>query len=198
MKNRPLATISLILGATLMTMMAPVFDSSVYGINGHPTEWMSFMPSAPLRNSGIGILLSPFIHMNWQHLLTNMIFLTPVALMIERKAGRGYLWLRFFLLHLFVLSALYAAQFIIPMEGKAFLGASHVVTGMFTFWGLTTRSKGMLFLSIAMVAGSAWQSQDSLTIAAHLTGATMGIMLFVVSSLLKKLRLQGANQTIIV
>lgn len=178
------ATISLLAAATIVTLLSPVFDSSVYGVNGHPTEWLSFLPSAPFRHGGLSIILSPFIHLNLQHLFMNLIFMAPISLMIERKENKWFLLGTFFILHFLVLASL----MFVPAHGKAFLGMSHTVLGLYMFWGLFNKRPGPIVLALVMLGASLVESQNMMATVAHTSGAAMGFVLWGAGSLWKKFR----------
>jgi len=193
MNHRPVATISIILISFAVTLMAPIFDSSVYGVNGHPTEWLSFLPSEPFRHMGLSLVVSPFLHINFQHLITNMIFLAPVAMMMERKKSGFFLILHFFLIHSQVLLLLVMVNFLFPIDGKAFLGSSHVILGLYTFWSLANKKYGMLFFALLVLSVGLWQSQSPLTLLAHALGFIVGIEILLLGRLRDKLRSKSSH-----
>ena len=193
MKNRPIATLCFILTAILITFFAPLFDVSIYGLKGHPKEWLSFLPNSPWRHYGGSLLASPFLHMSWEHLLTNLVLFIPIAMMIERKRSGLYLAGIFFLLHFKVLVSLWVVQFFIPLEGKAFLGVSHVIIGLFSFWSLSTKRYGLLVFALLILIVGQWQLQSTSTLLAHALGFTMGVLLFFLGRSRDKLRPQRAN-----
>jgi membrane associated rhomboid family serine protease len=193
MTKKPIATISLILTSIITTIAAPIFDYSIYGINGHPTQWLSFMPSAPFRHYGMGILGSPFIHLSLEHLATNMILFIPIGMMIERKKSGSFLFYKFGLIHVLVLSALLIIQVGFSFEGKSFLGSSHIVLGLYCYWSLTNKNYFLLFWTILLIVLGLWQSQGLETLMSHLTGMFVGCLLFAIGKLGSKLRLKSSN-----
>jgi membrane associated rhomboid family serine protease len=193
MKTRPLATISFILLSIIITFMAPIFDSSIYGVNGHPTEWLSFLPSSPFRRMGLSLIFSPFLHINFQHLLTNMVFFTPVAMMMERKRSGVFLALNFFAIHFQVLLLLVVVNLFFPLYGKAFLGSSHVIIGLYSFWSLTNKKYGMLFFAFLILAVGLWQTQSPLTLLAHGLGFMVGIELLLLGRFWGKFGPKSSN-----
>ncbi len=192
MNYRPVVTIVLILVSFLATLVAPIFDSSFYGENGHPTEWLSFLPTVPLRQSGLTLIFSPFLHINLSHLLTNMVILLPVALMIERKISGRKLILFFSLIHFQVLLLLVLADVFMSLEGKAFLGSSHIVIGLYTFWALNQKKYGMLFMPLLVLGIGIWNSH-SLTFLAHMLGFIVGVELLFLCRLWERVRPQHSN-----
>lgn len=193
MKNRPIATISFVLFSVLVTFVAPIFDSSLYGVNGHPSEWLSFMPSMPFRHMGLSLILSPFLHLNFQHLVTNTILFIPVAMMVERKNSGRNLALNFFLIHFQVLFFLIFVTLFYPLEGKAFLGSSHVIIGLYSFWSITNKKYNLLYFSILILAVGLWQDQSHLTTLVHVLGLLTGLELSVFCRLRSKLRSKSTN-----
>ena len=192
MKQRPLITISLILISLVITLMAPIFDNSIYGFNHHPTEWLSFSPNAPLRHWGLSLIFSPFLHMNFVHVLTNMIFFIPVGMMIERKESGRFLAVSFVLLHALVLLLLVMVNLFFSLEGKAFLGTSHVVIGLYTFWSLKTKNFALLFWPLFIIGWGLWEPQPMILLA-HTLGLFAGIKLFFWSRLWDKFRSQRSH-----
>lgn len=184
--NRPVATISFILTTLAVTFMAPAFDSSFYGVNGHPTEWLSFLPEDPFRQSGLSLLLSPFLHINFLHLMTNMIIFIPVALMMERKKSGSFLALNFFLIHFQVLLLLVLINYVFPLHGKAFLGSSHVIIGLYTLWGFSNKKYGLLAVPLLVLAIGLWDS-NSLSLLAHALGFVVGVELLFLGQIWSKL-----------
>jgi membrane associated rhomboid family serine protease len=173
--------------------MAPIFDSSIYGVNGHPTEWLSFLPSSPFRRMGLSLIFSPFLHINFQHLLTNMVFFTPVAMMMERKRSGVFLALNFFAIHFQVLLLLVVVNLFFPLYGKAFLGSSHVIIGLYSFWSLTNKKYGMLFFAFLILAVGLWQTQSPLTLLAHGLGFMVGIELLLLGRFWGKFGPKSSN-----
>lgn len=192
MNYRPLVTMALVLTSLIVTLVAPIFDSSFYGVNGHPTEWLSFSPDAPLRHYGLSLIFSPFLHISFLHLLTNMVVFMPVAMMIERKKSGSNLILRFLFIHFKVLIILVIVNALFPLGGKAFLGSSHVVVGLYTFWALNQKKYGMLLVPLLVLGIGLWDF-SSLTFLAHILGFLVGVGLFFLGSLLSKLRLKSSN-----
>lgn len=193
MKNRPITTICFIAVTFLVTFVAPIFDSSLYGVQGHPTEWLSFLPNAPLRHLGASLLFSPFIHVNFEHLMINLFFFVPMAMIIERKRSGTFLLFSVSLIHFQVLLALFVLSSIFPLEGKAFLGLSHIIVGLFSFWSLTNKKYGLLFLALLIIGVGQWQSQNELTLLAHGLGLVFGVELFFLGRFQNKQRLHGTN-----
>lgn len=193
MNHRPLATISFILISFAVTLMAPIFDSSVYGVNGHPTEWLSFLPNDPFRHMGLSLVVSPFLHINFQHLISNLFFFAPVAMMMERKKSGFFLILHFFLIHSQVLLLLVMVNFLFPIGGKAFLGSSHVIIGLYTYWSLASKKYGMLFFALLILGVGLWQSQSPLTLLAHALGFIVGVEILLLGRLRDKLRSKSSN-----
>lgn len=190
MNNRPVATITLILMSIAVTIAAPAFDSSFYGFNGHPAEWLSFSPEAPFRHMGMGLIFSPFLHIHFWHLVTNIVVLIPVALMMERKKSGLYLVLEFIAIHLQVLIMLVLLHSVFPMEGKAFVGNSHVVAGLYTFWSLNRKKFRLLILPLSVIAIGLWDS-NSLSLIAHILGCLAGIVLYLLTVFGTKLALRA-------
>lgn len=193
MKNRPLASLALLALAVLVTFVAPIFDSSLFGVKGHPTEWLSFLPNAPFRLGGLTLFFSPFIHLNPEHLFTNLVMLVPISLMIERKRSAAFLIACFFIIHCQVLLYLWAISFFDAWEGKAFLGMSHVIVGLFSFWSLTNKKAGLFILALLVLGLGQWQAPNTLTFLAHFLGILTGIELFFLSSLYHRTRTKSAN-----
>lgn len=177
----------------VITFGAPAFDSSLYGVNGHPVEWLSFSPGSPFRHLGLSLLLSPFIHLNALHLFTNLAFFLPVALMIERKRSGPILALYFFSIHFMVLLTLVGIENLFSLEGKAFLGSSHIIVGLYGFWSIANKKYGMLFVALVMIAAGLWENQSPFTLLAHGLGLIGGLLLPAADRLRSKLRPQGAN-----
>lgn len=192
MKYRPLATITLVLASFLVTFIAPIFDYSFYGENGHPTEWLSFLPSAPLRQAGLTLLFSPFLHINLTHFLTNMFFFLPVAMMVERKKSGMKLFLFFIMIHLETLLLLFITNAFIPLEGKAFLGSSHIVMGLYTYWALNQKKYGMMLIPLLVLSIGMWNSHG-LTLLAHMLGFIVGVELSIIGRLRERIGPQSAN-----
>ena len=124
MNKKPIATISFILLSIAGFFIAPIFDYSVYGVNGHPNEWLSFLPNSPLRNMGLSLIFSPFLHINFAHVMSNLIFFIPVAMMMERQKSGIILTINFCLIHFQVLFLLFLLGLIAPIGDKAFLNVS--------------------------------------------------------------------------
>ncbi len=192
MKQRPLVTIGLILFCLLVTLMIPTLDTSIYGFNGDPLSWLSFSPTDPWRIWGLSILLSPFVHLNLWHLFTNLIFLVPLALIIERRRSPAQLVIILVCIHLAGLLCLLALGAGIPLEGKLFLGSSQVLAGLYTFWALEEKKFAYLLIPGGILLSGLWQGQDQLTILAHGAGVIGGVLLIFSNALRKKL---GAKRT---
>lgn len=192
MNYRPIATFFFILASILVTFVAPIFDSSFYGENGHPTQWLSFLPGDPLRQSGLTLLLSPFLHINLSHLLTNIIIFLPVALMMERKISGRRLILDFSLIHFQVLLLLVLVNAFIPLEGKAFLGSSHIVIGLYTFWALDQKKYGMLLMPLLVLGIGIWNSHTP-TLLAHMLGFIVGVELLFLRRFWERVRPDSSN-----
>lgn len=188
MNSRPLTTIAFLVLSFGITIGASVFDSSLFGHDGHPTLWLSFMPEDPFRLYGLSIIFSPFLHLGLQHLITNFILLVPVAMMIERKKSGPFLAGLFVTLHLIILATMILLHQFKSMTGAGFLGMSHVIIALITYWSLSTKRYGMLMFAAFILAMGWWQSQSSLTILAHAIGLIVGALLFAVSSSWQKLR----------
>lgn len=187
MNHRPVASIALILLSFAVTFIAPTFDSSFYGLDGHPSGWLSFSPQDPLRHMGLSLILSPFLHVNLIHLMTNVIVFIPVAMMMERKKSGSYLTFQFFLIHFLVLILLVLSNLLFPMGNKAFLGSSHIITGLYTFWALANKKYGLLVLPLFIISIGLWENQ-SLTLLSHSLGFFAGVIFLILGRLHEKLR----------
>jgi membrane associated rhomboid family serine protease len=86
-----------------------------------------FIPAAPFRHFGIGILTSPFIHSSWTQLVANMAFLFMFGKGVEDVMGR-----RQYLASYFICS--WAGEafhwYFHPQSTLALIGASRAVTGL--------------------------------------------------------------------
>lgn len=187
MKYRPFASVSLILLSFVVTVMISILDTSIYGINGHPTQWLSFLPHDPLRHMGLSLFISPFLHINLMHALFNMIFFIPLALMIERKKSGKFLAFSFFLHHALVLLSLVIVDLFFSLEGKAFLGSSHVITGLYIFWALYNKNYALLFWPL-LIIGIGLREPQPLILLAHSLGLLVGVIVFYVIRLWDKFR----------
>jgi len=185
MSYRPVATIIIILISFAVTFMAPVFDTSVYGINGHPTEWLSFLPSTPWRHKQLSLFFSPFLHINFLHFINNMVMFTPIAMIIERKKSGFFLILTFFSIHFHVLLLLVLINVLSPMGNKTFLGSSHVIIGLYTFWSLSNKKYSMLFWPLLVIAIGLWDGH-SLSLLAHVLGFIVGVEHLLIGRLCNK------------
>lgn len=177
MKYRPFVSLSFILLSFIVTVMITILDTSIYGINGHPTQWLSFTPHEPLRHMGLSLLISPFLHINFMHVLVNMILFIPLALMIERKKSGKFLAVAFFLNHTLVLLLLVLVDLFFSLKGKAFLGSSHVVVGLYTFWALYNKNYALLFWPLLIIGVGFWEPQP-LTLLTHSLGLLAGVKIF--------------------
>lgn len=186
MKTRPYATITLILLSLIVTLIAPAFDSSIYGVNGSPLQWWSFMPTDPFRQFGLTLLLAPFLHINFEHLLINTILLVPVGLMIERKLSAKHLVLSFLGIHLLAMMLLIASSIFINLSTASFLGTSHIVVGLYAYWAILNRKFSLLIFAAGVLIAGFWQNQNPLTILAHGLGIASGVILFGLGRLRRK------------
>lgn len=176
MNKQPIATISLSLLIIAITTLAPLLDTSIYALNEHPTMWMSFMPSTPLRYMGLTFVSSPFIHLNLEHLAVNLFFFIPIGMMVERKKTRGYLLLLYTVIHLLVLLSLAFIDNFYSFQMKSFLGSSHIVIGLYSYWFIKNRKFGSLLMTIIILIAGLWQTQSPLTILAHGLGFFAGVV----------------------
>ncbi len=193
MKQRPWVTIALIILCLLVTLLIPALDTSIYGFSGDPLSWLSFSPTDPFRFWGLSILLSPFVHLNFSHLFTNLIFLVPLALIIERRRSPGQLAMVLGFLHIAGLLCLLLLGAAIALNGKMFLGSSQVLAGLYTFWALGEKKFAFFLIPAGIIVSGLWQGQDQLTILAHGAGVVSGMMLVLVSGSRKKLGAKSAN-----
>lgn len=191
--KRPILTITISMSCILMTAMAPLFDSSIYGINGHPTLWMSFMPSNPLRLLGLGLITSPFLHINLEHLIVNTFFLVPIAMIIERKYSSLYLLKLFFSLHALVLLQLVLVDTFFQLNGKSFLGCSHIVIGIYSYYFTHEKKFGLLAIPFTVILLGAWQGQGVLTTLAHTLGLASGVCAVYLNIFFNSLRSNRPN-----
>lgn len=141
------------------------------------------MPEFPFRNQGITLYLSAFVHMGVEHLLINMVFFIPLAMMIERKYSGKHIILIFFSLHLMTLSLLSILHFVMDLRGTAFLGMSHIVVGLSAFWGLLNKRYLILGISFLFLIVGYWQEQSTLVQMSHLCGLLSGVLLMARRSL---------------
>ena len=178
MQNRPYASISLAVATLIVTFLAPAFDSSIYGVNGNPVQWMSFMPSGPFRHNGVSLLLAPFLHVNLQHLGINLLLFLPVALMIERKLSGKSLLADFLAIHVLTMVVLVLSAHTFSIGTASFVGLSHIVTGLYAYWSLRQKKYSLMVFALAILLTGFWQDQNPLTILAHGLGLVSGIMLF--------------------
>ncbi|GEM_PF-1386128 len=193
MNMKPIATISLSLLIIAFTFTAPLFDTSIYSLNGHPTQWMSFMPSSPFRSMGLTLISSPFIHLNFEHLLVNLFFLIPIGMMIERKKSKFYLASLFLIVHLQVLLFLVLIDTFYPFQTKSFLGCSHIVIGLYSFWFLKNKRYGSLLIAVIILIAGLWQTQSPLTILAHGLGLLGGLLILFFERLTRVNSIKSSN-----
>lgn len=187
MQKRPYVTIALTLLSLAATFLAPAFDSSIYGVDGNSLEWLSFNPSSPFRHTGAGLIGSAFLHINIRHLLTNMIFFIPVGMMMERKESGFFLAKTFSLIHFQVLVALLLVHFLFPLTNRSFLGSSHVIIGLYTYWALTTQKYGLLLGPLLVLSLGLWD-EGHLSLLAHVLGFLAGAHLLLLGRLWRKFR----------
>lgn len=193
MKQRPFGTLSLILTSISVTAASAIFDGSLYGVEAQASDWWSFSPTAPMRLWGLTWLLSPFLHVGLAHLLTNLFILFPVAMMMERKDGWPSLVLMSTLIHFIVLIGLFLGAGLWSLEGKAFLGSSHFILGLYMYWGIIQRRWSLLLVPAGVLFWGVWQDQSSLILLAHVLGAVVGALLGVSGHIRAKLRLKSAH-----
>lgn len=186
MKTRPLATLSLIFISLLVTFLIPAFDTSLYGVDGNPLLWWSFLPSDPFRQFGLTLIVAPFLHMNFSHLVINTVLLVPVALMMERKLSGKSLLLSFSGVHVLSIILLLITSLFIDLSKSSFLGTSHIVVGLYAYWALANRKFSLLVFALGVLLVGFWQDQNPLTILAHGLGIVSGIMLFGLGRLRRK------------
>lgn len=186
MKTRPYATISLIVLSVIVTFIAPAFDSSIYGVNGSPLQWWSFMPAQPFRQLGLTLLLAPFLHLNTEHLLINTILLVPVGLMIERKQSAKHLAITFLSIHLLTMVLLIISSTFGNLSNAYFLGMSHIVAGLYSYWALVNRKFSLLIFAAGILIAGFWKNQNPLTLLAHGLGIASGVILFGLGRLRRK------------
>ncbi len=188
MNKRPFITLSFIVFTIAINFLIPTFDNSLYGVEGHPAKWLSFMPAEPLRSWGGSLILSPFLHLNLKHLFINLIFFVPLGMMIERKNSGPHLALCILIIHVEVLLLLIITHFFWALDGKAFLGLSHIIMGLFSYWAIMQKKYFMLVLVSAVITYSQWQTENPLTLIAHGLGLVAGFELFVLGHLWEKSR----------
>ena len=188
MNNRHFFTLFFIILTLAINLLIPVFDDSLFGVQGHPTQWLSFMPAEPLRLFGGSLVLSPFLHLDFKHLLINMVFFIPLAMIIERKKSGRFLALSFLVIHVEVLLLLIVTHFFWSLEGKAFLGLSHIIMGLFSYWALINKKYILLVLVSVVITISQWQTENPLTLIAHASGLVAGVELFILGHLWDKSR----------
>ncbi len=83
-------------------------------------------------------------------------------------------------------------NYFVPLDGKAFLGSSHVVIGLYTYWSLANKKYGMLFFALLMLSVGLWQSQSPLTLLAHALGFMVGVEILLLGRLRDKLRTKSS------
>jgi membrane associated rhomboid family serine protease len=177
--GRPISTITLSLLSCLITIGVGLFDSSLYSFDGSPLIWLSFMPESPLRAYGLSLIFSPFLHLNMQHLLTNLFFFIPISMMIEKKRGSLQVFSLFFVHHFLVLILLTLGHFYFNFGGAGFLGMSHILMGLITYWSFTNRHYWPLLVPALFLLVGTYQDQASLTLLAHIFGVIAGLVLFI-------------------
>lgn len=189
MKFRPYASLVLIFSCLFVTILSQAFNTTLYSFDGSPAKWLSFSISDPLRYNGLTLLSSPFMHVSASHLLVNLFFLGPVALLIERKESGPFLMKTAGFIHLLVLILLILTA---PPQ-YAFLGASHLICGLYTYWGLRERQWSLLFVAVMFIGVGVWEGQSLGTLLAHLSGAFAAILLLIIGHLRRKVRSQCSN-----
>lgn len=177
--GRPISTIILSLLCCVITLGVGIFDSSLYSFDGSPLIWLSFMPESPLRAYGLSLIFSPFLHLNMQHLLTNLFFFIPISMMIEKKKGSFHVTSLFFAHHFLVLIFLTLGHFYFNFEGAGFLGISHILMGLITYWSVRNRHYWPLLVPALFLSVGAFQGQAALTLLAHTFGVIAGLALFI-------------------
>jgi len=86
-----------------------------------------FIPAAPFRHYGLGILTAPFLHSSWTQLVANMTFLFMFGKGVEERVGRSRYLTAYFLC---CLAGEAAQWFFHPFGTLALIGASRAVTGL--------------------------------------------------------------------
>jgi|SRR5579885_2919610 len=89
--------------------------------------YYGFIPVAPLRHLGIGIVTSLFLHTSWTQLVANTAFLFMFGKGVEETVGRGRYLAAYFLCGFASEAAHWHFH---PQSTLALVGASRVVTGL--------------------------------------------------------------------
>lgn len=142
---------------------------------------------------GLSLLLSAFIHINTAHLLTNLAFFLPIAMMVERQRSGLFLAGAWFFIHFLVLLTLTGIAVLFPLGGNSFLGSSHIIVGLYGFWSLERKKYGLLFFALLIISAGLWENQSPFTLVAHFLGLLGGLLLFAIGHLRNKSRLKSAN-----
>lgn len=177
--HRPAFTILFVLITVLFTYGISILDTSLYGVQGSPLEWLAFKPIEFNQLFTLSALASPFVHLSTQHLLMNLLLFVPVSMMIERAQGIKFLLALILFIHFQVYLLLIVCHYWINLSGFAFLGLSHIVLGLYGFWALYRKNIGLTVLALAIIIIGKWQGQDNLTLLAHILGYMIGVELFI-------------------
>lgn len=130
----------------------------------------------------VGVILLPFLHGGWAHIISNTIAYIPLALLIQTQNSR---WFQFIFWFVAVLSGL--ASWAISPLGSVGVGASGVVFGMwgfclsrclFKFTTVNLLVAGLTFLWFGSLWKGAipWMVPPGISWQGHLTGAIAGVL----------------------
>ncbi|MBY0515978.1 MAG: rhomboid family intramembrane serine protease [Bacteriovoracaceae bacterium] len=177
MQRKPITTILFILACILFTVACEILNNSIYGIDENVIKLLSFNPTHPLTHFGLGFFCSIFIHINLAHIATNLFFIVPICLMIERKKSSLYLFILIVLLHFITLLTLSLASGLLFTKEMYFVGTSHVVIALYTFWSLSQKRFSLFLIPALVLIIGFWQGQSHLTHLAHFLGMLSALLI---------------------
>ena len=186
--TRPYLTIFILFCCLIITYGIGALDTSLYGVQGSALNWLSFRPDSFKNLLSLSLVISPFLHLNTTHIVMNFFLFIPISMVIERSYGPKQLALLFVSIHVQVLLFLLLSHYWISLEGKSFLGLSHIILGLFGYWALSKKNVYMTFFALSIIALGKWQGQDNLTLLAHVLGYLVGVELFVIRRSWEKFR----------
>ncbi|PIP96460.1 MAG: hypothetical protein COW00_10470 [Bdellovibrio sp. CG12_big_fil_rev_8_21_14_0_65_39_13] len=197
-QTKPFLTLFLLFCCLFVTYGIGALDTSLYGVQGSALGWLSFSPESFKNLISLSLIVSPFLHLNTGHLLMNFFLFIPISMVIERSYGPKILSLLFIMIHVQSLLLLIVSNHWINLEGKFFLGLSHVVLGLYGYFALSKKNLFLTFFALSIIAIGKWQGQDNLTLLAHVIGYLVGVELFVIRRSWEKFRSQRSNASVII
>jgi membrane associated rhomboid family serine protease len=192
----------LLFSCIIATLIPHLFRRTLFSHEENPLIIFSFTPQIWGESMRLSHYVWPLVHQSGEHLALNTLGLLPILLILEKKfnslklARILVLTQGFFMILFISFFNFFSSQVLKNHQVLYFLGSSHLIFALYTYWFLNERKfKTLIFFSITF--GVTYFYTSAWTFWGHFAGSLSGIGSYYLEKLGCRARTKPDSSTII-